>query len=73
MKANTYEPDEWPDLVDPPTPEELADEAAYYAALDADLALADAVWHLQHPDWGKQEETDDMGMEGPTLGRFGNW
>ena len=69
------EPDDTPTPDAPPTAEELAQEAAYYAALDAQQqreALSDAMWAaLITPDAGDVD--DDGGYCGPTCGKYGNW
>ena len=54
------------DMVEQPTPEEQAQEAAYYAHLEAQMAAPAAV---VTPD----DYDDDGGYCGPTCGRFGNW
>jgi hypothetical protein len=51
----------------PPTPAEEAFFAAYYAWLTAGM-VPDTQQEVEIP-----EPTDDMGYEGPTLGRFGNY
>ena len=52
-----------------PTPEEQAQEAAYYAHLEAQMKQAVVV-----PDpVNFVDDDDDGGYCGPTCGKYGNW
>lgn len=57
---------EWTEYEEP-TPEELAEEAAYYAYLESLMAAAVVV--VDPVDF----VDDDQDYCGPTCGRFGNW
>jgi len=63
---------EWTADTDMPTAEELAQEAAYYAHLEAQQQATDNLMRQLSEAVG-DDDGDDMGYCGPTCGRFGNW
>lgn len=64
--------DEYTADTDMPTAEELAQEAAYYAHLEAQQQATDNLMRQLSEAVG-DDDGDDMGYCGPTCGRFGNW
>ena len=57
----------------PPTAEELAQEAAYYAALAAQQQEQDSVLGNAYIGDASGDVDDDGGYCGPTLGKYGDW